>query len=31
LRAAVDAYLRCVEDNAGAYQAVMRGAIGSDP
>ena len=31
LRAALDAYLRYVEDHASAYQAVLRGSIGSDP
>jgi AcrR family transcriptional regulator len=31
LRAALDAYLRYVEDHAAAYQAVLRGSIGSDP
>lgn len=31
LRAGLDAYLAYVEDHAGAYRAVLRGGIGSDP
>jgi AcrR family transcriptional regulator len=31
LRGAIDGYLRYVEEHATAYQAVLRGSIGSDP